>query len=358
MDTREQFLLTALASIGDGVIATNVQGRVTFLNAVAEALTGWSLAEAAGQPLEDVFRIVSEARRETAENPALRALREGSIVGLANHSVLIAKKGTEHPIDDSAAPVRDGRGRMVGCVLVFRDVTAQRKAERARALLAAIVSDSDDAIVSKTLDGTILSWNAAAQRLYGYSAAEAVGQPIDLIVPEDRRDEERAILEQLREGQRIDHYETERVARDGHRIDVSLTISPLRDEYGSIVGASKVARDITERKRAEERLREDDRRKDEFIAILAHELRNPLAAICTGLEIMNGAKPDTARLEQIRAMMARQSRQLVAMVDDLLEISRITRGKLELHKTRVTLADIVDSAVERRNLPSTKRGIG
>ena len=135
MDTREQFLLTALASIGDGVIATNVQGRVTFLNAVAEALTGWSLAEAAGQPLEDVFRIVSEARRETAENPALRALREGSIVGLANHSVLIAKKGTEHPIDDSAAPVRDGRGRMVGCVLVFRDVTAQRKAERARALL-------------------------------------------------------------------------------------------------------------------------------------------------------------------------------------------------------------------------------
>src|SRR5690606_27702214 len=111
-----------------------------------------------------------------------------------------------------------------------------------------------------------------------------------------------------------------------------LTISPLRDEHGRIVGASKVARDITDRKRAEERLREDDRRKDEFIAILAHELRNPLAAICTGIEAMNLAS-GPAQLGRIRAMMERQSRQLSALVDDLLEISRVTRGKLVLHKT-------------------------
>ena len=211
---RERLRVT-LASIGDAVISTDAEGRVTFLNGVAEALTGWPQAEAVGRPLPDVFRIVNEHTRQPVENPALRALREGVVVGLANHTVLIARDGTERPIDDSAAPMRDAAGDPVGAVLVFRDVTERKRAEEAQARLAAIVESSDDAIVSKTLDGVIRSWNAGAERLFGYTAAEAVGRPITLIIPPERLDEERDILERLRRGERVEHFETVRVAKDG-----------------------------------------------------------------------------------------------------------------------------------------------
>ena len=248
---RERLRLT-LASIRDAVITTDADGRVTYLNGVAEALTGWPLAEAVGRPLTDVFRIVNEHTRRPTDNPALRALREGTVVGLANHTVLIARDGTERPIDDSAAPMRDESGTPVGAVLVFRDVTERKRAEDTRARLAAIIESSDDAIVSKTLDGVIRTWNAGAERLFGYPPAEAVGRPISLIIPPDRLDEERAIVERLRRGERVEHYETVRLARDGRRLDVSLTVSPLRDPDGRVVGASKIARDITGRKRAED----------------------------------------------------------------------------------------------------------
>lgn len=251
-----EWLRVALSSIGDAVISTDAQGRITFMNGVAETLTGWSKSQAAGIPLPDVFRIVNEHTRHEVENPALRALREGTIVGLANHTVLIARDGAERPIDDSASPMRDEEGKTLGSILVFRDVTERKRSEETQARLAAIVESSDDAIVSKSLDGTIRTWNGGAERIFGYSAEEAVGKPITLIVPRDRLDEERRILEQLVEGHRVDHFETIRVAKDGRRLNVSLTVSPLRDSDGAIIGAAKVARDITERKRiADERER-------------------------------------------------------------------------------------------------------
>lgn len=254
--TERERLRITLASIGDAVISTDAEGRITFLNGVAEHLTGWSSANAKAQPLPHVFQIVNEHTREEVESPAIRALREGVIVGLANHTLLIARDGTERPIDDSAAPIRDSAGGTIGAILVFRDVTERKRAEEARARLAAIVESSDDAIVSKSLDGTIHSWNAGAERLFGYTAAEAVGQPIALIIPPDRQEEEREILARLSRGARIDHFETVRIARDGRPIDISLTVSPVRDAEGRIVGASKVARDITERKRTEQALKE------------------------------------------------------------------------------------------------------
>ncbi len=246
-----EWLRVTLASIGDAVISTDAEGRVTFMNGVAETLTGWPQAEAIGQSLPVIFHIVNERTRQPVENPALRALREGTIVGLANHTVLIARDGSERPIDDSAAPMRDETGTAVGAVMVFRDVTERKRAEETQARLAAIVESSEDAIVSKTLDGIIRSWNVGAERLFGYPAAEAVGRPITLIIPPERIDEERAILDQLRRGERVEHFETVRVARDGRRLDISLTVSPIRDEAGHIIGASKIARDITARRREE-----------------------------------------------------------------------------------------------------------
>ena len=257
---QRQLWRTTLASIGDAVIATDLERRVTFLNAVGEELTGWTAAEAQGRPLTDVFRIFNETTRQPVENPALRALKLGTIIGLANHTVLIARDGSERPIDDSAAPIRDETGTINGAVLVFRDIAERRRAEVAQARLAAIVESSDDAIVGKTLDGIIQSWNAGAERLFGYSAAEAIGRPITLVVPFERLDEERDILERIRRGERIDHIETVRMTKDGRRVDISVTVSPIRDREGHVIGASKVARSISERKRAEEALRASETR--------------------------------------------------------------------------------------------------
>ncbi len=611
--TETQLLRTTLASIGAGVVTTDLEGRVTYLNVVAEALTGWPLRDALGKPLAEVFRIVNERTRAPVGNPAMRALREGIVVGLANHTLLIARDGTERPIDDSAAPIRDSLGETNGCVLVFRDVTERRAAEKAlhrseqelrdffenatvglhwvgpdgiilranqteldllgyasheylgrhirefhvdgpviddilarlargetvcdqparlrskdgsireviinssalfedgrfvhtrcftrdvteinraheaRERLAAIVDSSADAIVGKNLDGVIQSWNAAAEGLFGYTRDEAVGRHISLVVPRDRLQEEETILARLARGERIEHFETTRVAKDGRLIDIGLTISPIHDAHGQIVGASKVARDvgerkrihavlenarrieeaglvefqtliqhapaaiwvardpecrvitgnpaaaammrvpsgsnmsksappseqpshveilrdgkplapeelpmqqaahrgiamrdqelefrfedgtsnwgygtavplfderggvrgvvatfidITERKRAEQALRDADRRKDEFLATLAHELRNPLAPIRNSIEIMKQAEKDPQVMQRSRATLDRQVAQMERLIDDILDISRITTNRLELRKQEVELASVLHHAAE------------
>jgi PAS domain S-box-containing protein len=224
------------------------------MNAVAQQLTGWSQDEAAGRPLLEVFRIVNEDSREVTESPAEKALRVGQVVGLANHTVLISKNGSEIPIDDSAAPIRDEQGSVHGVVLVFRNITERRKAEIVQGRLAAIVESSQDAIISMTLSGEVLSWNEGAQQLYGYSPAEVIGHAITMIIPPPRHDEELVILDRVRRGERVEHYETRRLTKEGGLVDVSLTVSPVRDREGRIIAASKIARDITARKRAEERL--------------------------------------------------------------------------------------------------------
>jgi PAS domain S-box-containing protein len=346
LQRQSEWLQITLSSIGDGVICTDAEGRVTFLNDVGEALTGWTQGQASGHPLPEVFKIVNHYTREEVENPALRALREGKIVGLANHTILIARDGTERPIGDSASPMRDSSGATMGAVLVFRDVTEHVRAEETQARLAAIVESSQDAVISKTLDGTIRSWNAEAERLFGHTAEEAVGRSITLIIPPDRLDEEHMIVERLRRGERVKHFETVRMCKTGRMVDISLTISPIHDSAGRVIGASKIARDITDQKRTAEALRDADRRKDEFLALLAHELRNPLAPLRNGLEILRLAGPDTAAVTRARAMMERQLAHMVRLVDDLLDVSRVSRNKLELRRSRVLLTDILSSALE------------
>ena len=216
----------------------------------------------------------------------------------------------------------------------------------AQARLAAIVESSDDAILSKTLDGIIQTWNMGAQRLFGYTEQEAVGQHITLIIPEERYEEETEIIARIGAGERVDHFETVRVAKDGSRLDISLTVSPIRDCTGRVIGASKVARDIGERKRVEAALREAAARKDQFIALLAHELRNPLAPLRNGLRILRIAGNQGPMMEDAHAMMERQLVHMVRLVDDLLDIARINQGKIELRRSRITLADVINGAVE------------
>jgi PAS domain S-box-containing protein len=253
---QRQRIETTLASIGDAVISTDAEGRVVFANKVALSLLRAPEADVVGKPLDDVFRIVNEFTRAKVESPVAKVLREGAIVGLANHTVLIALDEAEIPIDDSAAPIRGESGSVQGTVLVFRDITARRQAEATGRLLASIVESSDEGIVSKDLNGVVTSWNKGAERIFGYSAGEMIGRPISTIAAPGRVDEIPDILERIKKGERIDQYETVRRTKSGTLVSVSVTVSPLRDAIGQIVGASKIVRDITEQKQAEERFRQ------------------------------------------------------------------------------------------------------
>jgi PAS domain S-box-containing protein len=223
VEAGRQWLSATLSSIGDAVIATDSRGRVLLMNPVAESLCGWTAAEAAGRPLDAVFRIINEQTRQPVESPAVRVIAEGVVVGLANHTLLIGRDGVERPIDDSGAPIRGPAGEVEGVVLVFRDVT--------------------------------------------------------------------------------------------------------------------------ERRRAEQRSAEEARRKDEFLAMLAHELRNPLAAVSNAAQLLALPNAEDAH-EWSRQVIGRQVHQLSRMVDDLLDVSRISRGKIQLRPQRVDLAEVVHSAVQ------------
>ncbi len=350
-DERERLAIT-LASIGDAVIATDPESRITFMNAVAARLTGWDPSEAVGRRLIEIFRIVNEYTRQGVADPVAKVLASGVVCGLANHTILIARDGTERPIDDSAAPIQ-GDGQVRGVVLVFRDVTERRRANEVQSWLAAVVENSEDAIISKSLDGRITSWNRGAERLYGYTASEAIGQPISILVPSGQTDELTDILERIAEGERTEHYETVRRRKDGRLVDVSINISPVRDASGHVVGASAIARDITASKRtalalrqSEASLREADRQKDEFLAMLAHELRNPLAPIRNALQILRTPGAGPGVMEQAHRVAERQLRQLVRMVDDLLDVSRIMRGRVDLRKEPAELGAVLAAAVE------------
>jgi len=618
---RERFQ-TTLVSIGDAVIATDTHGRVTLVNRVAETLTGWQQSEASGQPLDVVFRIVNEESRQPVENPAIRALQDGTIVGLANHTVLIARDGKEYPIEDSAAPIRDERGQMVGVVLVFRDVTERRREEvirqgqeqQFRTLAESIPqlawmahadgnifwynrrwydytgttledmagwgwqSVHDPAELPKVLErwkeslstgepfdmmfplkgadgifrqfltrvepvkdqqGRVIRWFgtntdiSAAKRVEeelrvaqsrldstltaaeigtweldiasnsvraDYNTARMFSVPDDgqemhgmdifmqAVHPEDRARLEQVIDQTVRGGDRFEveyrlvdaagvirhvvargrlqrdpsghplrlpgvvvditaqrlaeqrervvlaeaatanakfraffdqgalfagimdvegvvhepnrlswegcgytrdqivgklfwegpwwapspriaaqikagselaargqvfRAETSYFVADGSERLVDVTILPIKDEQGQVMFLAPTGIDITERRRLEDDLRrlaadlsEANHRKDEFLATLAHELRNPLAPIRNGLELMRLASDEPAAVEQARTLMERQLVQLVRLVDDLMDVSRITRGKIELRREHVDLASIVQSAVE------------
>jgi PAS domain S-box-containing protein len=241
------------------------------------------------------------------------------------------------------------------------DVSAHR--------LAAIVDSSDDAIISKTLDGVVTSWNPAAERMFGYPAAEAIGRHITLIIPPERLAEEDEVLARIRSGRKIDHFDTVRVAKDGRLIDISLTVSPVRGAAGEIVGASKIARDISERRRLEaERAQslaaaqaaraeaeQANRAKDEFLAMLGHELRNPLGAITSALRVVDIWGLADERGVKAREIITRQIRSLVRLVDDLLDVGRLTTGKIALRWVPVDLGAIARRTVAAGAADETRR---
>ena len=359
--TREKELLaTTLASIGDGVIVTDNQSRVSFLNPEAERLTGWTSANAEGRPLSVVFRIVNERTRRVTENPVEKALRLGTIVGLANHTMLLREDGTEFLIDDSAAPIRNKDGSLFGVVLVFRDVTEQRRLYEAREQLAAIVEYSGEAIATKNVDGIIQTWNRSAEQLFGYSADEIIGKPVTILIPANRLSEEDEILSRLRRGVPAERVETIRLKKDGTPIPVSLTVSPIKDPDGEVIGASKLIQDITTRQRIEQQrqqllAREQSlrtqaeaagRMRDEFLATVSHELRTPLNAILGWATMLNNDNTDSAVARRGIESIERNAKAQAQLIEDLLDVSRIISGKVCLDVKPVMVTPIIHSALD------------
>jgi PAS domain S-box-containing protein len=367
----ERFRVT-LASIGDAVISTDVKGHITFMNAVAEKLTAWREIEAVGRPLDEIFHIVNETTRMTVESPVTKVLREGTIVGLANHTILIARDGAQWPIDDSAAPIHSSTGDLLGVVLVFRDVTERRRAEVESLRLAAIVEGSDDAIIGKDLNGLITTWNPGAKRLFQYDAEEMIGQPVSKLMPPDRIEEENRILGRLQSGDRVEHFETVRLRKDGKPIHVSLTISPMRDKEGHIIGASKIARDITTQKEAELALRTAQAKLEShalelektvvertaklqeivseleaFSYSLSHDLRAPLRAIqgFTELVLTDYGDRIPEGVDYLRRVVNAAAR-MDRLIQDVLAFARVSRQEIAV--SRVDPDKLVRDLVEER----------
>jgi PAS domain S-box-containing protein len=481
---QQEWLRVTLSSIGDGVITTDTTGNITFLNPVAQSLTGWTLEEASGLPLETVFQIVNEETRATVENPATRALREGLVVGLANHTLLIARDDTERPIDDSAAPIRNARGEVAGVVLVFRDVTERRRAEQAlrhseERFRLLVEGTRDYAIFMLDSRGNVVSWNPGAQRIKGYRADELIGKHFSCFYPPE------AVAagwpdQELERAARDGRFEDEgwRIRKDGSKFWANVILTALRDEAGRLLGFSKITRDLSERRQADALLQESERRyrrlfetakdgillidaatgtisdtnpslcqllgysheemcgkepwqvglfpdaqasraafqlllergylrydhhplqtrggqavevewvshvysvdgtqfvqcslrdvterrqlerarvlaeasadlhrrKDEFLAMLSHELRNPLAPIVNAVNLLRLQQGvENPVQQQARAIIERQVAQLSTLVNDLLEVSRITTGRIRLNREQVDVRGVVERAVD------------
>jgi PAS domain S-box-containing protein len=252
----QQNLSVTLASIGAGFLATDREGRVTRMNGVAERVTGWAERDAIGKSLWDVFVRADGPRPDPRRNPVDVFAQEFTSIERVQRFFALAVDGRRTLVEAQCAVTQEDDGTARGLAIVLRDMTQAVKDEAASATLAAIVASSTDAIIGKTLDGTIATWNQAAESMFGYTASEAIGQPVQTLIPPELQDEEMRILEQLREGRIVPAFDTRRRAKDGRLIDVSITLSPIRDADGRVLGTSKIARDISQHRLDELALRD------------------------------------------------------------------------------------------------------
>jgi len=339
-ETRRQ-LAAIVQSTDDAMFSLDVEGLVTGWNAGAERLFGWTAEAIMGKnPWPPTNTPESIERRAKA--------RRGERID-AYESEVVARDGRLVPVLISVTPLRDAAGSVVGTGVSIRDITASKREHEARLRLAAIVESSSDAIIAKDLDGTILSWNTGAERLYGYASSEAVGRNISLIVPPEHSDEIPAILQRIKIGERIEHYETVRRRKDGEMVDVSITVSPLYNAGGTITGASAIARDISDRRRTEAEIRrlnaDLERRVTErtadlvaansdleaFTYSVSHDLRAPLRAIQGFAQLLverNEAQLD-AEAKRYLGRVTAGTTLMSRLIDDLLALSRVGHQRLE-----------------------------
>jgi PAS domain S-box-containing protein len=268
-------------SSDDAIVSQDLDGIIYTWNPGAERLFSYTAEEAIGTP---ITRLVIPVDRHDEESEILSRVRRGEHVD-HYETVRRRKDGSLVEISLTVSPVKNAEGRIIGASKIARDISERKRITQFEQRLASIVESSDDAIVSKDLDGIIQSWNPGAERLFGYTAEEVIGKPITLLIPTDRHDEESEILSRIRRGERIDHYETVRRRKDGSLVEISLTVSPVKNAEGRIIGASKIARDITERRRAQER-------QNLLLKEMSHRVKN-LFAVASGLVTLSARSART-----------------------------------------------------------------
>ncbi|MBV9273786.1 MAG: PAS domain S-box protein [Verrucomicrobia bacterium] len=369
-----------LEATADGLIAVDDQDRIVSWNTKFLEMWGVPPDLIATRDAKRVRALISARLKDSANY----LTRINEITGTTAKSFDLLELSDGKIIERYSEQISFD-GSAVGRVWSYRDVTDRYQADLISVRLAAIVDNSDDAIVGKDLNSIITSWNQGAERIFGYTADEMIGTSIKRIIPPERQGEEDEILARLRRGERYDHFETVRVTKDGRRLDVSLTISPIRDASGKIIGASKIARDISDRKRTEAALREAQqiaeavnaergklleseraartaaerasRTKDEFLATLSHELRTPLNAILGwATTLRTGGFRDQELVQGLEAI-ERNARVQGQIVDDLLDMSRIISGKVRLEVQRVDLPAVVAAAIETVRVSADAKGI-
>ncbi|MHB0960039.1 MAG: PAS domain-containing hybrid sensor histidine kinase/response regulator [Pirellulaceae bacterium] len=331
----------------DGILILNADtGAVENANAFMTELLGYAHDQFVGKHLWEIglFRDIEQSKT------AFRELQEMGYIRYEDLP-LRDKHGVHREVEFVSNVYEVGDRRAIQCNI--RDITERKLAEQQLAYLSAIVNASQDAIIGKNLESIITSWNVGAERLYGYTADEAIGKSIEILQPGDRPDEVPALIAKVTHGESTDNLQTVRRRKDGTLIDVSLTLSPIKDRSGQIIGLSTIARNITETVRMERQLQEQTkqlaqevRSKDEFLAMLAHEFRNPLAPISNGIDVLRILPPSGEGAKQVLDMMEEQTHNLVRFIDDLLDVSRVTRDKMELRRQRVALTTIITNAIQ------------
>jgi len=365
-EDRAAWVAAIVDSSDDAIVSKTLDGLITSWNPAAERIFGWTAAEAVGRSIT----IVIPPDRLAEEEEILARISQGEKIEHFE-TTRMRKDGTRFEISLTVSPIKNAKGEVIGASKTARDISERLRGDEARARLAAIVDSADDAIVSKTLDGVITSWNRAAQAMFGWTAAEAVGQRITLIIPRERWHEEDEVLARVRKGESIDHFDTVRVRKNGERIDVSLTVSPVKDARGRIIGASKIARDVSDRKRAEaertkllqtvqqarEEAEELNRSKDQFLAVLSHELRTPLNAIFGWARMLQSAAMDEATSRRAIDAILRNATAQVQLVEDLLDVSRIITGKMRLDVQSLDLKSVIESALDAVQPAASAKGL-
>ncbi|MHB8883776.1 MAG: PAS domain S-box protein [Methylovirgula sp.] len=330
----------ALRALPVAIYTTDAAGRITFFNDAAAELWG-QRPELGKDEFCGSWKLYwpDGTRMEHAACPMAMALREKRVI---REVTIIAERpdGTRLQVLPYPTPLFDASGVLTGAVNILIDLTERQEAEAAAQRLAAIVESSDDAILAKNLDGIIMSWNEGAERLFGYSAEEAIGQPVTLLIPPERHDEEPDILGRLRRGERIEHYDTIRQRKDGTLIEISLTVSPIRNAAGKIIGASKIARDITERRRAEEQ-------QNLLVREMDHRVKN-LFALASSVVTLSARSAKTVEdlVAAVRARLGALSRAHTLTLAQITESAGSTEQLTTMHALIETIVAPFDSSSE------------
>jgi PAS domain S-box-containing protein len=344
---KQAILAAIVATSDDVIISKTLQGTITSWNKAAEKTFGFTEEEAIGQHIS----LIIPPERLSEEDFIIGQIASGKKI---DHFETIrrGKDGRDVHLSVTVSPVVDAHGKIIGASKVARDISSIKQAAEKKGLLNAIADTSDDTIVSKTLEGNITSWNQAAVKMFGYSEQEALGKHISLIIPPERMEEETFIIGEVSRGNKIDHFQTVRMAKDGQMVPISLSVSPILDDNGKIIGASKIARDISEHLAMQEekaRLYDEIKvlndKKDEFIALASHELKTPLTSIQGYLHILSTDMAEERRKEFLRRT-SHQVKKLNNLVSDLLDISKIEAGKLQFNPAPFDICEVVRDAIE------------